>query len=120
MGAGLFGNIFPADIVDHEAPFPPMPEIGANVATGEYLTRLCSGCHGADLGGGPATGPDAPPSPGLGGVRAWSATDWETFAQTGRTPDGRDVNPQFMPWTAIGKLSPEERLAIYLYLHSRS
>lgn len=119
LGAGLFGDVFPAEYVDHGAPFPPMPELGANIATGEYLSRFCYGCHGPDLGGGTAPDPASPPAPSLAGVRDWSEAAFLTFTRTGRTPSGRQMNPAFMPWAFFGKLDPEERLALYRYLRSR-
>jgi mono/diheme cytochrome c family protein len=119
-GAGMVPNLFQAELIDHQTPFPPMPEIGANVATGEYLSRLCYGCHGRNLAGGRSPDPDAPPVPGLSGLKAWSEADFKTFAQTGRTPAGRQINPEFMPWDFFGKLDPDELRGLYLYLHTRS
>jgi hypothetical protein len=52
-------------------------------------------------------------------LTAWSESDFQTFARTGRTPDGRQINPEFMPWEFFGKLHPDEREGQYLYLHSR-
>jgi mono/diheme cytochrome c family protein len=118
-GAGVFPNLFQAERIDHHTPFPPMPEIGPNVATGEYLSRLCYGCHGSDLGGGRSPDPDAPPAPNLGIVKGWSEDGFMTFARTGRTPYGRQVNPEFMPVEFFGKLDPEELRGLYLYLRSR-
>jgi mono/diheme cytochrome c family protein len=117
-GAGVFSNLFGAETIDHRTPFPPMPQIGANLETGEYLTRFCYGCHGSDLHGGRSPDPDAPPAPNLAIVRGWSEDDFMTFSRTGRTPYGRQVDPQFMPWEFFGRLYPMERRALYLYLHA--
>jgi mono/diheme cytochrome c family protein len=118
LGAGMF-KVFPAAYIDHHMPFPQMPEIGANVATGEYYSRLCYECHGNDLGGGKPPDPSSPPAPSLAIVRQWSESDFQTLAQTGKTPEGRQLDPQYMPWTIFQKLSPDELQGLYLYLHSR-
>ncbi len=118
LGAGMF-KVFPASYIDHHMPFPPMPEIGANVATGEYYSRLCYECHGTDLAGGQPPDPSSPPAPSLAIVRRWSESDFQTLAQTGKTPEGRQLDPQYMPWAIFQKLSPDELKGLYLYLHSR-
>jgi mono/diheme cytochrome c family protein len=119
IGAGMFGSIFPAARIDHATPFPPMPDIGANYATGEYLSRLCYGCHGTGLGGGTSPDPDAPPVPSLAGLKAWPESAFIAFSQTGRTPAGRQINPKYMPWDFFGKLDPDELRGLYVYLHTR-
>ena len=91
----------------------PTPELG------EYLTRLCTGCHGADLAGAPTGQPGAPPAPNLtpgGNLAGWSVEQFKTAMRTGQTPDGRALDPAFMPWTAIGKASDTELDAMWTYL----
>lgn len=88
---------------------------------GEYLTRLCTGCHGANLAGAQPPDPAAPPAPNLtpaGNLANWTFDQFDTTLRTGQTPDGRALNPQFMPWTAIGKLKDAEMRAIWAYLTS--
>ena len=118
LGAGKF-KVFPAAYIDHHTPFPAMPEIGANPATGEYYSRLCYECHGADLQGGQPPDPSSPPAPSLAIVRQWSESDFQTLAQTGKTPEGRQLDPQYMPWSIFQRLSPDELKGLYLYLHGR-
>jgi mono/diheme cytochrome c family protein len=122
LGAGVFGEgIFPADVIDHNNPFPPMPDIGANPAYGEYFTRLCRECHGPDLTGGPSTQPGAPPAPNLtmtGELSGWSETDFLRAIKTGMKPDGHMINADFMPVEGFGKLPDAELRGIYMYLHS--
>ena len=65
MGIGALDALIPASRMDHSLPFPAMPEVGANVAYGEYLSRHCEGCHGANLAGGQPPDPDSPPGPDL-------------------------------------------------------
>jgi mono/diheme cytochrome c family protein len=42
MGSGMFGDVFSAEQIEHDAPFHEMPEVGANAAYGEYVSRLAS------------------------------------------------------------------------------
>ncbi len=112
---------FATDLMLPDARHLPAPEKAPTHEFGYYLTRLCTGCHGADLAGAPAMQPDAPPAPNL--TPAGYLSDWtyEQFVQTMRTgtnPEGRALNPQFMPWTAIGKATDTELRAIWEYLQS--
>lgn len=122
LGAGVFGpGIFPANVIDHSNPFPPMPEIGANRAYGEYFTRICRECHGPDLTGGPSTEPGAPPAPNLtmtGELVGWSESDFLRAIKTGMKPSGSMINTDYMPVDAFSKLPDDELRGIYLYLHS--
>jgi mono/diheme cytochrome c family protein len=122
LGAGVFGEgIFPANVIDHSNPFPPMPEIGANAAYGEYFTRFCRECHGPDLTGGPSTQPGAPPAPNLtmtGELSGWSETDFLRAIKTGMKPSGHMIDAEFMPVEAFSKLPEDELKGIYMYLHS--
>lgn len=121
MGAGLMGNVFAAEYIDHDLPFPEMPELGANEAYGQYLAGLCTGCHGANLAGGQPSNPESPPAPNLtpgGELQGWTEADFITAMRTGITPTGRQLNPLFMPWESVGKLDDDELRGLWLYLES--
>jgi mono/diheme cytochrome c family protein len=121
LGAGVFGDVFPAEHIDHERPFPEMPAIGATEAYGAYLTRLCQGCHGPQLAGGQPGDPESPPAPDLtpaGALGSWTEADFITAMRAGVTPDGRQLDPAFMPWESIGKLDDEELVGIWLHLRA--
>lgn len=121
LAAGMFGNIFPAEYLDHDQPFLARPAIGANVEYGKYLSRFCEGCHGAGLAGGHPNDPASPPAPNLtpGGRLALYAED--SFIQTmrtGITPYNYKLNPMFMPWKSFGKLDDDELKGLWMYLSS--
>ncbi len=118
LAAGTLQGFFAAEQIDHLAPFPAMPEVGANVATGEYLSRFCRGCHGMDLRGGRVPDPSAPPAPNLAITKAWSEAQFLEVFRTGRTPGGRSLNPDYMPWKDVAKLSRDELRGLYLYLQT--
>jgi hypothetical protein len=131
MRIGTLGKVLdrldkiPIDVarrIDHakieKAP-PPTP----TVAYGRFIGRLCTGCHGNDLSGGPI--PGAPPemaiplnltphATGLGGV---SFEGFKKTMQTGVRRDGRKLDPM-MPVEAFGQFDDTEMQALYTYLMS--
>lgn len=120
LAAGMFGDVFPADYIDHNQPFPAMPEIGMNIEYGGYLAGLCTGCHGIDFGG-KVFGPEAPPAPNIttGGEPAeWSEEEFIQTMRTGVSPHGHELDPEYMPWQAFSKLSDDELKALWIYLQS--
>jgi mono/diheme cytochrome c family protein len=123
LAAGMFTDVFPAEYIDHNQPFPTMPEIGANVEYGAYLAPLCTTCHGADLAGA-VVDPDDPESlfaPNLtpgGELGDWSEADFIQTIRTGVSPHGHELDPAFMPWEAFAKFHDDELKALWLYLQS--
>lgn len=132
MRIGVMGKVLdqlgmiPIDIarrVDHQhiakGP-PPTPDAGY----GKYLARLCSGCHGEGLSGGPI--PGAPPSmavplnltPDATGLGGWSLDDFKQVLKTGkRKKDGRQLDPM-MPVESFGQFDEVEMQALFSYLQS--
>lgn len=121
LAVGMFGDVFPADYIDHSQPFPSMPEVGANLEYGAYLASFCKICHGADLAGAQPADPASPPAPNLtpgGELVGWSEADFMQALHTGVTPSGRKLDPNFMPWESFGKFSDGELKGIWMYLQS--
>ncbi|MFQ5611234.1 MAG: c-type cytochrome [Anaerolineae bacterium] len=121
LAAGMFGDVFPAEVIDHNQPYPAMPEIGANQEYGVYLAQaLCTTCHGADLAGY-VFDPEAPPGPNLtpgGELGEWSEAEFIQTIRTGVSPHGHELDPDFMPWEAFAKFSDDELRALWMYLQS--
>jgi len=132
MKIGVLGKVLdqlgkiPIDVarrVDHQhiekGPAPsPDPGYGA------YLARLCSGCHGEGLAGGPI--PGAPPSmpvplnltPDPTGLGGFSLDDFKRTLKTGkRKKDGRQLDPM-MPVESFGQFDDLEMQALFAYLQS--
>lgn len=120
LGAGVFGDMFPAEYIDHDAPFHEMPQVGANLAYGEYVSRFCMSCHGEDLDGSQPPDPQSPPAPSLAGAGAWTEEAFINTMRTGVTPAGHALDPRFMPWDSFGKFTDEELRGLWMYLQSRS
>ncbi len=120
LGLGAFGEVIPAEMVDHAAPRPAAVEAGVNEAYAEYLAKAggCLSCHGAELSGGKSPDPAAPPAPNLtpgGKLGGWSETDFITAMRTGATPGGGQMTA-FMPWKDTANMTDEELRALWMYL----
>jgi mono/diheme cytochrome c family protein len=90
--------LVPAELVDHNAPRPPVVEPGVTVEYGEYLAVGCQGCHHANYAGGPILGapPDVPPAANLtpaGELAEWAEEDFINTMRFGIAPDGDQLDP---------------------------
>lgn len=94
-------------------------------AYGAYLVSIggCRVCHRADLGGGmhPLSLPGEPVPPDLtrrGRLAEWTLRDFARAMREGRTPDGRVLDREFMPWPAFSGLDDLEVEALWRYLET--
>lgn len=86
---------------------------------GEYLaTALCTYCHGEDLAGMQPPNPSSPPAPTLAAAARWSLDDFKQMLRTGTTPDGRTVDPAFMPISATSRMDDTELAALHAHLQT--
>ena len=117
----LAGDILPASIIDHTGPRPPEPAPGVTAEYGEYMSFVCSVCHGEELSGGtvPFDEPPGPPAPNLtprGTLGQWSEEEFIRTLRSGTTPYGKNLDDEFMPWKDIGLLTDDQLKALWLYL----
>ncbi len=107
--------VLTAEFTDLNLQAVSMPEPGVTAEYGEYLSHLCSLCHGKDFSGSnePGAGLNLTPAGDLGG---WSETDFMNTLRTGMTPDGKTLDQEMMPVGIYGKLSDDELKAIWLFL----
>jgi mono/diheme cytochrome c family protein len=123
LALGAFGDILSAEVIDHNAAMPSSPAQGPTVEYGEYLVNTgdCATCHGPDLGGLQGPEPGAPFSSNLtpgGAMAIWSTEDFIETMRSGTTPYGRQLDPDFMPWQSIAKMTDDDISAMFLYLQS--
>ncbi|HTK56639.1 MAG TPA: c-type cytochrome [Gemmatimonadales bacterium] len=86
-------------------PYGPTPEYGA------YLARtICAECHGARLEGTSV-------APALSVIAGYDSTQFENAIIYGQARDGRLLKFG-MPIERYDALNPEEKTALYLYLHA--
>ncbi len=110
--------------IDH-AHVGEAPEPSPTADYGKYLSRLCTGCHGENLSGGPI--PGAPPSiptplnltPDKSGLAGWSFDDFNKLLTAGVRKNGKKLDP-FMPVSAFGKMDDTEKKALWAYLDEPS
>ncbi len=108
--------------IDHtKVETPPAPAPTAEY--GAFLSRLCSGCHGEHLSGGPL--PGAPPSiptplnltPDASGLKDWTFDDFEKLMRTGVRKNGKQLDP-FMPLECWKNFDDVELHALWAYLQT--
>lgn len=118
MGKVLAAGPLGIDKGVHPEPSPTTsPAPGATVEYGAYVAgMMCAYCHGTDLAGKPADQPGAPDAPGLASSGQWPAETFHEVLTTGVLPSGREMNPEFMPWTSTARMTPDEREGLRRYL----
>ena len=92
---------------------------------GEHLAAVCTGCHRANLAGGPMTfGPPSWPAapnltPHANGTTGWSYQDFERALTQGVAKDGHQLKEP-MAGVVVGTkaMLPTERQALWTYLQS--
>lgn len=127
---GLLGKVLdrtdmlPIDVarrIDHEAAPDLAPEPSPTSAYGAYLAKLCMGCHGPGLSGGPIPGapPDMPIptnlTPHETGLAAYDKEAFIKLLDTGVKPDGTKLDP-FMPIATTSAMNDVEKTALWAYL----
>lgn len=93
------------------------------VAYGKYVARMCTGCHGETLSGGPIPGAPSsfpPPlnlTPHESGLKGWTYDDFNTLLTESIRKNGQPMKP-FMPVESFGKMDETEKRATFAYLQS--
>jgi mono/diheme cytochrome c family protein len=110
-------NLFPlvaAEKIDGDQPPPGIVSPDDTLAYGAYLAVYCTACHGPDFAGiAIAETPSLWPA-----VTAWTEAEFEQAITTGIRPDGRQMDPEMMPWPSFNLYTEAERQAIWAYLQS--
>lgn len=112
-----------AEVIDHGRSDWSAPPAGPTRQYGEYLAAGCTGCHGADLAGGPVPGgpPDWPPAANLtshpDGLGGWREEDFFRSLREGVRPDGTAID-EAMPWRNLAHVEDDEIRALWLHLRS--
>lgn len=124
MQMGAFGEVFAAEIIDHNAAFKKAPSREESAAYGEYIVNVteCKTCHQPDLKGGKSPDPNSPPVPNItnsGVCGKWGKEGFIQTMRTGITPENKILNDSFMPWKHIGQLSDADLGAIQAYLRTK-
>jgi cytochrome c553 len=115
-------DVIPTHMAAH-AEVPPANEVTADL--GKHLAGVCTGCHRADMSGGPVPGgdPSWPPArnitPHTSGLAAWSYDDFTRAMREAKRPDGTDLQePMAMITGYTRNMSETEMQALWMYLRS--
>ena len=113
-------------ITDHQKAHDTLPPAeGPTVEFGRHLAGVCTGCHRADLRGGPITfGPPGWPAAAnltsdTTGLKDWTFEDFERTITTGVRKNGQVVREPMIRVVPVGlNMTPLERRALWTYLTS--
>ena len=117
----LDASLFSVQLIDHAAPRAPAANPGVTEEYGAYLATVCTVCHGQNLDGARPPIEGSPNSPDLtsgGELGSWSESDFINTLRTGVTPEGKFLNPNFMPWHRFRLMTDDEIKAIWLYVRA--
>ncbi|MNJ96769.1 Fructose dehydrogenase cytochrome subunit precursor [compost metagenome] len=120
---GKMPLLFSGKNIDMKVTPPHHVAMSDQAEYGQYLAASCVGCHQPNYAGGPIPGvpPSWPMASNLtssGNLANWSFDDFKKMGQTGVTPEGKTLNPQFMPWPAMAAMNDTELTALYNFLKS--
>lgn len=91
-----------AESIDHNAPHPEDPALGATVEYGKYLSAICAQCHGDGISNA---------------VKNWKEEEFIRTFNTGVLPDGRQLGPTMSSQT-FNEMNDTELAALWLYFTS--
>lgn len=112
--------VLPAERIDHETGIATTTPKEL-ISYGRYLATTCQGCHRPNMKGGGPLAPGYPPVPDISAAGAsgkWTEAQFIATLRSGKTPEGRLLQNQFMPWQNMKHFSDEELKAIKSYLQS--
>ncbi len=113
--------LLPAEMIDHSAKLVRDVKPEVSVAYGKYLSIACQGCHRENMKGGEPVGPGFPIVADIsstGNTGKWTVDQFMQTLRTGKTPEGKVLNPREMPWTMTKAYNDVELQALHLYLTS--
>lgn len=113
--------LLPAEMIDHSRLLTKKMKEEISIDFGKYLTTACQGCHRENMKGGEPIAPGFPVVANIsssGNLGKWTEEQFITTLRTGKTPEGKILKPNEMPWNMTKAYTDTELKAIYLYLKS--
>lgn len=119
--SGKMPLLFSGERINLKAQVPVALVPSETAEYGKYLAASCVGCHHPNYAGGaiPGVPPSWPSAANLtpkGNFAKWSFEDFKKTTQSGVTPEGKSLNPQFMPWPSMAAMNETELKALYAFL----
>ncbi len=108
-----------AEVIDHSQ--KAVTDIDKTVSAdyGKYLSVSCVGCHKTNFKGGDPILPGSPQVADLtstGNVAKWTEEEFIQTLRTGKTPEGKQMQNEFMPWQMTKAYADDELKSLYLFL----
>lgn len=120
--AGTGETLLVSDLIEQDQahtrtapPYGPTAEYGAYRAS-----TVCTACHGENMNGQNHPDPAGPWSPSMAAAKSWGLEGFTQTLRTGVTPDGRQLDDKWMPWTAFRHMDDTELEALYRHIESLS
>ncbi|MCU0357636.1 MAG: c-type cytochrome [Cyclobacteriaceae bacterium] len=113
--------LIPAERIDHSSTLVRKVKAEVTVDFGKYLANSCIGCHRPDMKGGDPIAPGFPPVPDItsaGNPGKWTESQFMEVLRTGKTPEGKTLDPANMPWNMTAAYTDTELKALYTYIKS--
>lgn len=123
-GLGAFGDLYSCELLDlNDASVRTAPPFGETVEFGKYtmLIHGCWSCHGEQMNGNKSPDPVSPPGANIspaGNIGKWSYEQFYETLHTGKTPEGKELNMEFMPWPYYRLMTDTEMKALFMYLQT--
>ncbi len=111
--------LIPVEMIDHSQ--KALAEVDKTVSAdyGKYLATACTGCHGNNFKGGDPHIPGSPQVADLTStshIAKWTEEQFIQTLRTGKTPEGKQMQNEFMPWQMTKAYSDDELKSLYLFL----
>lgn len=108
--------------IDHSQ--KAVASINKTVSTeyGKYLSISCIGCHQPNFKGGAPILPGSPQVADLtssGNIGRWTEEQFIQTLRTGQTPEGKQLQNEFMPWQMTSQYTDDELKSLYIFLKSQ-
>lgn len=113
--------LLPVEKIDHNRVLTKTMDPEISVGYGKYLSVACQGCHRENLKGGDPVAPGFPMVADItssGHIGQWTEEQFMTTLRTGKTPEGKVLNPNEMPWTMTKAFTDVELKALYKFLNA--
>jgi len=113
--------LLPAEQINHERMLVKEIKAEVSVDYGKYLSTACQGCHRENMKGGEPIAPGFPVVADIttsGNPGKWTEEQFIAALRTGKTPEGKMLKPEEMPWNMTKVYTDLELKALYRYLHS--
>jgi cytochrome c553 len=111
--------LIPAEKINHTAKSLEVVNPEVSSAYGKYVAVSCTGCHRDNFQGGDALVPGSPAVPNIsasGNVGKWTEDQFIKTLRTGVTPEGKRLDPKFMPWPMTKEYTDTEIKSLYKFL----